>query len=448
MKKNLFMVEKDDIIEILNKNHQEQENSTNQRQTATNDEVSTDPIQEINKKNYDNLEEMIKDFDNFDETKKQIVIEKIEDQIKIYKDFLNYNWAKSEKWLIYLSNVFPIPNSSQKLMNCRKRFYSRNVDSKFDFKFDHHKYYQGENIDNNKEEGTIDNNESVSEESSKEKENIRNKLSADKANSNENNLGNKVSSNISNEIKDNRNYHCNSSSEVKIGITENFCASFNALLWILFFFNFLSPVITTMVSTIACVITILLELGMPKCNKEYADELKLNDYFQILLYSMFVLNCDKPNIILLTPIACQAIIYIFKFSKKYLRIPGFISKKFESVLLREDKLQYTKSVLMAFIGFYLFFGVLLGLNQGFIIIAHWIYMLFMYNNHYETKQTFWKLNYMIIRVKKDKHTPKIISYLLEKIVCFCKFCVNNKDRETLNNTSNIENDSSNQNTRN
>ena len=336
-------------------------------------------INDSDEKNQPNVNEL-------SEETKQNLFKALENQMLIYDKFLKYDWGNCSDWKSYLSNIYPTPTSKEKLMYFRKKFYKFKIDENFDFKFDHHEYYVGE----------IVRSDSFRKSSDSQKSEVPNK----------------------NEKKPKASIINNTP-----GIMETFFAGFNALLWSLFFFNFLSPVLTSFVSTMACVLTILLDEGFPRFNSDYQSNLKLNDYFQLLLYQIFVLSTDKLNYVLLVPIAFQALIYLSYYSKRYLKICRFIIKYLDFFKRNESFILYLRAYSFVLIGFLLFLGILLNVNQGFIIISHWCFLWFMYNNNYETKQVFSKINTAINRVKSDKNTPRFMIYLLNKLVTWISYIV-------------------------
>lgn len=319
-------------------------------------------------------------------------------QISKYKEFLEYDWSKCEKWKIYFMNLYPIPTDKTKVMHLRKKFYNKEIDSDFDFKFDHHTFYEGEIL--NPKLNSKDNNSS----------DTNNYTNSYKSNKNENKQ----------EKNTNKGYQYYST-EGKIGTVELTSASISAMLWFLFYLNFFSSIMTTSTSTIGCIINIFIDVGFPKFNKDYSDNLINNDYFQILIYSLFVVNSDKLNHVLLVPIGLQALIFISVYAKKYMKICRSLLKLFDKVLVYEHKIERLKAYTFVTIGFLLFLGILLDVNQGFIIIFHWCYLLFMYKFNYNVRQIFGEINCSIIRVKNGKNTPKLMVYLLDKVLQFCEY---------------------------
>ena len=51
-----------------------------------------------------------------------------------YKEYRKYDWTLSDKWQIYLNNIFPTPPREQ-LEKIRRKWYKNNVDGDFDINY-------------------------------------------------------------------------------------------------------------------------------------------------------------------------------------------------------------------------------------------------------------------------------------------------------------------------
>lgn len=52
-----------------------------------------------------------------------------------FKAFRKFDWTLSEKWQLYLSNLYPIP-ARDRLEKIRKRWYRDNIDKEFDINYE------------------------------------------------------------------------------------------------------------------------------------------------------------------------------------------------------------------------------------------------------------------------------------------------------------------------
>lgn len=52
-----------------------------------------------------------------------------------YKAFTKYDWTLSDKWQLYLSNLYPIP-PRDRLEKIRRKWYRDNVDKEFDLSYE------------------------------------------------------------------------------------------------------------------------------------------------------------------------------------------------------------------------------------------------------------------------------------------------------------------------
>ncbi len=51
-----------------------------------------------------------------------------------YREYRKYDWTLSDKWQIYLNNIFPTPPRDQ-LEKIRRKWYKTNVDKDFDINY-------------------------------------------------------------------------------------------------------------------------------------------------------------------------------------------------------------------------------------------------------------------------------------------------------------------------
>lgn len=361
--------------------------------------------------------------DEISEEIKKELIEKINNQIEKYRKFLTFDWANNEKWKLYFYNLLPIPKEKEKIMYFRKKFYNLNIDEEFDYKFNHHAFYKGENLNNERLKNS-DINE-INEKYNNER-NLYNDNTGKATNT-----SNSTNSSKNNNTNKNKNFYSYKATPGKENIFIQTLHSCSAILFLLFFFFFFSKTLVTLPITIACLTTCLTQVGIRIWKKEVREKMKLNSYFQMLLYSTFVLATDELNHVLLVPLLIQTILFIAYYCRYQLRIFRFINRLFNKINENEGKIELSKAYSLVIIGGMLFFGILININQGFIILSHWLFLLFLYNNNYEVKIVFGKINIAINKVQKGKHTPVILSKLLSKIVDFCIYLAgSSKDKDS------------------
>ena len=52
-----------------------------------------------------------------------------------WKSYQTYDWANNEKWQMYLTNLYPMPN--HKIVEKRRRvWYKKNIEPDFDVEYD------------------------------------------------------------------------------------------------------------------------------------------------------------------------------------------------------------------------------------------------------------------------------------------------------------------------
>lgn len=289
----------------------------------------------------------------------------LEDNIK-YQEFVNYNWNECPQWKQYYMNIYPPQTSQESIIQLRKRFYKRNVDPTFNIDFKPHA----------KEDSKASNKVPTKEQQKQPEKNSD-------------------------------------------GILFILIKSIESLLWTLVVLKYLSFSHSSNIAALACIFTLFSESKSP-FSEEFRDQLKRNDNFQMLIYAIFVLSLDTLNHFLMFPFLPLAAINLAKYCKNNLKIFKFLKPYAYKILQSEDLLHTFRGYSLISIGFFLFFGILIGMNQGFIIITHWIFLIYMNRNNYEVQRGFSKIGGAIAKVQKGKHTPKILSRIYEVLLSFSR----------------------------
>lgn len=307
-----------------------------------------------------------------------------DNQQRIYNNFLDYNWNICEKWRLYLSNIYPQPSSTSQILKLRKKFYKRYIDNNLNINFTPNNFINISSTFNSSSSSTGNSTPSS------EKEN-----------------------------------------PVKISIFVLLLSSISTLFSCLSIINYFLTYENLFLSSRLSLLSSIIEtvLFISKNQSKYNNfnwsllfsikkDLILNDHFQYIIYNLFVLSFDNLNHVLLFPSLLICYLIANKYLAFHLRIFKFISKFASKSLIYQEKILILLGYSYVSIGFLLFFGILIGVNQGLIIISHWLFLLYMYKNSYEVRICFELINKMIIRVENNRNTPNFLRKIYKKIRMF------------------------------
>ncbi len=302
-----------------------------------------------------------------------------------YTSFLNYDWNNCEKWKLFFLNIYPTPNSTDQILQLRKKFYKRNIDNDFDINLTQNDLFSNVYSNDIKKD-----NKFKSSNKDKDKDNSNTK------NSNENILN------------------------AEKPLIQTMLYSISAFLWVISMLNYFTSLsyLSINIPILASFLRVFIEIGHP-FRKDFLSDILKEDSFHCLLYCLFVLGSDSLNHVLLFPVVLKSLLYISKFCKNHLKIMKFIKWLTNKVLYREAIIISMIAHSYVYIGFMLFLGLLLNINQGYIIIIHWIFLIFMNRHSYDVKKVFKEIDSAIIKVKNGKHTPKFLSNLYSAILNLC-----------------------------
>jgi hypothetical protein len=286
-----------------------------------------------------------------------------------YKKFLEFSWKDSSDWQLYYSNLFPTPPGN-KIEHFKKKWYKLKIDPDFDTTW------------------------TPSEPSS---------------NTNYN--------------QSQSSYSYPNASTMSRGLTGNLdkvLSLIEAFLWGFFLFTIIYHYHTLKIVSLALLVRVLRRVGLPKFQMIYAQQLFLDEHFQILLYALLFM-IDRLNIFILIPLGITAILNLAEFFRSNHRIFKSIIPYTDKIINKRVELALARANAEVAIGFFLFLGIFLGLNSFLIPIFYWQYLRFKYIVNEDTKISFRKLNNFADKIKNHPSTPGPIKFIIDKIQQFASF---------------------------
>lgn len=351
-------------------------------------------------------------------------------QIKIYNEYLNYNWDIDENWKLFILNIYPKPNLESKILYLKKKYYKRNINEEFDITLTPEDYDIYIKIKYYLNTNSVEKNEFV---------NSVNNLNV-KSNIRDVDSLLIFKSNFVDNVKKKDNY-----------LVFQLLYAINNFFWILsilYFFNSIDKLSLTYINT-ACILSILLNTEYKiNLNKMFKDNkhcnsinkknnsifcciitsllnIKYDIHFQLIIYLNIVLYYEKLNHVLLSPILPIGLLNEIYYFSTCFKLIKFVNKFFESLSNKYDSFIYSLySIILISIGIILFLGYILNVNKGLIIVLYWIYIFILSKYNIQIKKIFTYFNLKLEKVETDKYTPKFISkiffyfkkYVLSKFI--------------------------------
>ena len=273
-----------------------------------------------------------------------------------YNEFLKISWTDNKEWQLYFSNLVPTPPGNR-VEHYKKKFYRLKIDNTFDIT------YQPPTTTNQNNTSSYNpyNNQSFTQ--SIYRDTIFNKLAA--------------------------------------------------LIETILFIVFIGLSIGYHKYTIWCgsaaiFIRLIRRVGRPRFNIVWAQDLFLDEHFQLFLACM-LMKIDRLNLFSLLPIYITAILNIFdylRFVKVFYKIANLIINK--RVILSDMRGQSEIGI-----GFFLIIGVFVGTNFFLLPIFYWQYLRFKYIVNQDCSNSFAKLNMQVDSFKSGM--PKPIKFVITKM---------------------------------
>lgn len=304
-----------------------------------------------------------------------------------YKKFKEYNFAYSNEWKNYYSNLYPSPPIN-KLLHYKKKFYKYYIDPDFDINYIPP---EGEKIETefkpppeiveknlkkmNKQKDINNHDENIKK---SDYEKIVEKYELSK-----------------------KNYKPMNSNIFKYS---------QLLFFIFFIISIPFGIKTHQLALDGFLIKLFREIGKPIFSKAYLHDLLLNDIFHTLIYILLCM-IDNYNYYMLLPILISTIIAFAEDFGDSKIINNIFSKIINS---KEDIIQ-NKTNIEVLIGFLEIIGVFIKINTLKVPIIYWNILRFRYLVNPYVYKSFEEINKKVNLLKENKSIPSYIKYIINKI---------------------------------
>lgn len=286
-----------------------------------------------------------------------------------YQNFLKFNWTDSKEWHSYLENdLYPRPPLN-KIDFFKKKFYRAKIDPDFDIN------YTPQNTQSN-------NNQNSSNASYRQQNPYMNPPPG-------------LSQNLSKILQ-----------------------NFEIFFWLLFLGLTLIGSFSLKVSALALALRTFRRVGIPKFNIEFAQHLFLDEHFQIFLYNLLFM-VDRLNFFTLIPLFMTMSMHFAEYLK--FNEVNFLKSYYEKFYNKRVEIASLRSNIELAIGFLLFIGIILGLNNFLTPIFYWQFLRFKYIVNQDTKNSFALMNFYINRFKISGKCPAILRIVIGKIQEFAEY---------------------------
>jgi hypothetical protein len=279
---------------------------------------------------------------------------------KKYDQFLNYNWNTSEEWRKYFYNLYPLPDTPEKAMHFRKRFYKLNVDPDFDDKY------------------------KPEMEKTQEKEHHHSASCS----------------------------HDTSSSQRK-GVIESIVASIEGFIWVVYFFNMVLKAYIFHLCIFAFFLRYLRLNGFPKkIDKEFMSSLIKDEYVQLIIYCIVLLI--EPNALLIFfPLTITGLFCISDYFTNFLRIFETLKQYFKKISDRKDSLVILRSYTFIAVNSFLLLGAVIKINGITLALVYFCYIKFLghFNIHMQ-----YALTMITKKIRETRFLPNFSKSLWIKVI--------------------------------
>jgi len=288
-----------------------------------------------------------------------------------YKSFKDYDWRNSSEWQLYYENLFPKPPGNR-IEFWKKKFYKLKVDSDFDINWEP----PATTTQTGSTQGANTNHQ--------------------------------------------QSFHYPSAnppfvtgSKMDIGIAGIECG-----IWLYFFLAIVAAKHQVLkVLCVGLIIRVFRRIGFPKFKMEYAQNLFLDEHFQLFLYTCLFF-IDRLNLFVLVPLVITALLNIADFFKTYIKV-----KTFDYIFRKRVELAAIRANIEVAVGFFLVIGIFFGLNSFVLPLFFWQYMRFKYIVNKDIELSFSNMNWYVNRFKTSANCPRVLKYVIEKIQEFCAYIV-------------------------
>lgn len=289
-----------------------------------------------------------------------------------YNKFLEFNWKDSQEWQNYYRDIYPTPPGN-KIEYYKKKFFRLKIDPDFDIKW--------------------------------------------APSDNSSNSQNAYTTNSS--TTNNTSYRAPGAPSRNVGIVK-IASHFEAFFWLSFLVTIFVQFHTLKIAILAFIIRILRRLGRPRFAMEYAQELFLDEHFQMLLY-VFLLMIDRITFFSLLPIAITAVLNICIYVRQNQEIFRPLVPYCEKIVSKRVEIAKSRANTELAIGFLFIFGIFFGLNSFVLPIFYWQYLRFKYIVNEDIKAAFSRLNIYVNVFKNKPWLPSALKYVIGKLQEFFEY---------------------------
>jgi hypothetical protein len=294
------------------------------------------------------------------------------------KKFLEFNWRDSAEWQSYFSNIFPTPPGN-KVEHYKKKFYKLKIDPDFEISWD---------VSQNGQSGTT------------------NTTNTNTTSTNQNSRASFPNTFYASPV--------NTQTSILLSYVE-------ASLWVGFMISIVPQYHTLKFAALALLIRVYRRVGFPRLSMEFAQQLFLDEHFQLLLYALLFL-IDRFNLFVLVPLCMTALLNLSEIMKAASNpIFRFLTPYCDKLLNKRVEFALMRSNVEIAIGFLLFVGIFLGLNSFLTPLFYWQYLRFKYIINNDTKTSFGNVNGYINAIKTNANVPGGLKFVLEKIQQFGEY---------------------------
>jgi hypothetical protein len=284
-----------------------------------------------------------------------------------YKKFLEFNWRESAEWQAYFGNIYPTPPGN-KVDFYKRKFYNQRIDTEFD----------------------------------------RNYMPPE------------PSSTVNNNTNTRAGGYANPTYSQPIGLSSPLIQIAEAFVWFTFLVSIVINFHTLKLAALALLIRAIRRVGLPRFSMEWAQALFQDEHFQQMLYALLFM-IDRLNYFLLVPLIITAVFNLAEFIKAKGSSIGFLTPYINKVINQRVELAQTRANVEVGIGFFLFIGIFLGLNQFLLPIFYWQYLRFKYIVNQDTQMTFSKMNRYVDNFKNKPSCPGMLKMVLTKVQEFASY---------------------------
>ncbi|CDW87014.1 secy-independent transporter protein [Stylonychia lemnae] len=292
-----------------------------------------------------------------------------------FKAFRKFDWTLSEKWQLYLSNLYPIP-ARDRLEKIRKRWYRDNIDKEFDINY-----------------------EEPSDEQRQQQQ------SQQRAQGSQN------------------QYQQNPYAGYQYPEQLPSFKLYQEVLWVVFLLSIPFRFYTGFLAFGALLCGLIRRHGYPKFSQEYLQRVAFDDNFHMITY-VGTLTMSSGSLIMYVPLILSAFLEISpsgkKFIEQYQRIPfvSYFKDTFDKGVTLKSQFIEMRSDFEVYIGLYLIVVWFIGWSNFLQIIIYWQLMRVRYMMSANLQAAFRRLDTKISGYLQSPSVPEVVRTVYIKMKSF------------------------------